>query len=155
MIPETQFPETAPATAKPIDRIPGGLWVSLTGLVILTFGAKPGWFGLDRSPVIGFVQIIVFLVGLAIICLGGYSGLNALWNGTEKSIVADFGIRLVSTGYVVALFAGMADVFGMTQNSAKMPFFGPWQEAGMELGMVIILAGFLMIIPYQIFGKPK
>jgi hypothetical protein len=48
----------------------------------------------------------------------------------------------------------MADVFGMTvQQNDKIPFFGPWQAAGMELGLAIIAVGMLMMIPYHQFGK--
>jgi hypothetical protein len=48
----------------------------------------------------------------------------------------------------------MADVFGMTfQKNVKVPFFGPWQAAGLELGMLIIAAGVLMLIPYQHLSK--
>ena len=50
-----------------------GMVVTLIGLVVFLIGAQPSIFGLDRSPVIGFVQIAVFLIGLAIICLGGYT----------------------------------------------------------------------------------
>ncbi|HEY3310085.1 MAG TPA: hypothetical protein VGK00_00470 [Anaerolineales bacterium] len=141
---------------KSSRRIPTGLVISFAGLLIMILGAKPAWFGLDRSLVVGFVQIIVFLIGLAFVCLGGYLGLGSLWGKTEKSILADIGIRLVSTGYVITLFSGLADVFGMTvQNSSKQPFFGPWQEAGMEVGMLIIAAGMLMIIPYRRFKKAQ
>ena len=38
------------------------------GMFIFVIGAKPNWFGWDRSPVVGFAQIVVFLVGLAMIC---------------------------------------------------------------------------------------
>ena len=138
------------------ERVRAGLVVNFIGLFILVFSAKPEWFGLDRSPVVGFVQITIFLIGLAFLCLGGYISLAALWNGEEKSITADIGIRLISTGYVIALFSGMADVFGMTvQQTVKQPFFGPWQEAGMEIGMLIIAMGVLMIIPYKHLGKTK
>jgi hypothetical protein len=138
------------------DRARFGLWFAFIGLILLLFGAKPDWFGLERSPVVGFVQITVILIGLAIICLGGYIGLTALWGGEEKSIVADIGIRLISTGYVVALFSGMADVFGMTVvRTDKTPFFGPWQEAGMQVGMLIIATGVLMIIPYKHLRSSK
>ena len=41
------------------------------GFFVFAVGAKPGWFGWDRSPVVGFVQIAVFLIGLAMICVGG------------------------------------------------------------------------------------
>jgi hypothetical protein len=86
---------------------------------------------MDRSPVTGFVQIAVFLVGLALMCLGGYLGLNALWNGAQKTIAADIGLRLVSTGYVVAVASGMADIFGFgTQTLPNIPYFGPGRQSG-------------------------
>lgn len=120
------------------------------GFLIFVIGAKPNWFGLNRVAVVGFVQIIVFLVGLALICLGGYVGLSALWGKTERSIVADVGLRLVSTGYVITVFTGMADVFGMgAQLVTDDPYFGPWQAAGVVIGQIVIAIGFLMLIPYQ------
>jgi hypothetical protein len=120
------------------------------GFLIFAIGAKPNWFGWDRSPVVGFIQIAVFLSGLALICAGGYVGLSALWGSEQRSIIADIGSRLVGTGYVIAVFTGMADVFGLgTQPLPNVPYFGPWQAAGVLLGQSIIALGFLMIIPYR------
>ena len=156
----TEFPpvETpSPSTNVSFERVRIGLILSFLGLLVLILGAKPEWFGLDRNPsVVGFAQITVILIGLALLCVGGYIGLAALWGNEEKSIVADIGSRLVSTGYVIALFSGMADVFGMNiQQTDKKPFFGPWQEAGMQIGMLIIIAGILMIIPYKHLTRDK
>lgn len=137
---------------KPLSRmrIRTGLLITLTGFFIFIVGAKPDWLGWDRSPVVGFVQIAVFLVGLAIICLGGYIGLLALWGGGQRSIAADIGLRLVSTGYVVSVFAGMADVFGMgTHPLPNVPYFGPVQATGVVLGEIVIGVGFLLLIPYR------
>lgn len=132
-------------------RIRTSLFITLLGLFVFLVGAKPDWFGWDRSPVVGFVQIAVFLVGLAIICLGGYIGLLALWGNGQRSIAADIGMRLVSTGYVIAVFAGMADVFGMGAHPLpNVPYFGPVQATGVVLGETVIAAGFLMLIPYQV-----
>ena len=129
-------------------RLQAGLIITLIGLFVFTLGAKPEWYGLDRSPIVGFVQIAVFLVGLAIICVGGYVGMNALWGDDERSIAADIGLRLVATGYVLSVFTGMADVFGMgTQPLPGVPFFGPLQSIGMEIGQGFILIGFLLAIP--------
>lgn len=125
-----------------------GVALSLFGFFVFIAGAKPEWFGWDRSPVIGFVQISVFLVGLAVICVGGYIGLTALWLGRQRSIAADFGLRLVGTGYVVAVFSGMADIFGMgTHPLPGIPFFGPWQATGVEIGQVAMCIGFLLFLP--------
>ena len=130
-------------------RIRVGLAIVILGLLIFMLGVSPGLFGLDRSPVVGFVQISVFLVGLAIICLGGYITLNTLWNGKEKTIAADIGFRLVSTGYVLSVASGMADIFGFgAQPLPQIPYFGPWQALGVIIGEVFITIGFLMLVPY-------
>ena len=146
---------TQPLPAKPSPiRIRVGLATTFIGLFIFTVGAKPGWFGWDRSPVVGFVQISVFLIGLAIICLGGYISLLALWKSAPRTIAADIGSRLVSTGYVIAVFSGMADVFGMgSQPLPQVPYFGPWQATGVLIGQIVIAVGFLLLIPYSLPNK--
>jgi hypothetical protein len=88
------------------------------------------------------------------ICAGGFVGLHALWGGEQRSILADFGSRLVGTGYVIAVFTGMADVFGLgSQPLPNVPYFGPWQSGGVLIGQVVIAIGFLMMIPYQLQEK--
>jgi hypothetical protein len=122
------------------------------GVLIFTIGAKPNWFGWETTPVVGFIQIAVFLVGLALICLGGYIGLSALWGKEQRSIMADIGLRLVATGYVIAVFTGMADVFGMgSQTFPNVPHFGPWQAGGVLIGQFVIALGFLMVVPYHLY----
>ncbi len=126
-------------------------FISLLGFLIFAIGAKPGLFGWDRSPVVGFIQIGVFTVGLGILCMGGYMGISSLWWGRgERSIVADVGARIVATGYVVCVFTGMADVFGMgSQAYPQVPYFGPLQASGVLAGEILIAIGFLMYIPYS------
>ena len=142
-------PNTSPIGIPSRMRVRFGLLVTLIGLIIFLIGAQPSLFGLDRSPVVGFVQISVFLVGLAIICIGGYIGLMAFWRNGERTIAAEIGSRLVATGYVVAVFSGMADVFGFgTQKPPSIPVFGPWQATGVQIGECLIAIGFLLLIPF-------
>jgi hypothetical protein len=134
----------------PFFRIRIGLIFTILGFLIFLLGARPSLFGLDRSPVIGFVQIGVFLVGLAIMCAGGYISMMALWKKETPSILADIGLRMVATGFVIAVFAGMADVFGFGSHPLPdVPYFGGWQTRGVEIGQVIIAIGFLFMIPYK------
>jgi hypothetical protein len=142
--------DTTPLTAPSRARTRLSLILTFLGLLTFLLGAKPALFGLDRSPVIGFVQVSVFTVGLGIMCLGGYIGLTGFWKNASRTIAADIGSRLVATGYVIAVFAGMADVFGMgTQTFPRVPLFGPWQATGVEIGQVVIALGFLLLIPYR------
>ena len=141
-------------------RVRFGLGFTLIGLVIFLLGADPAIFNLDRSPVFGFVQISVFLIGLAFICLGGYISLASLWNHRQKTISAELGQRLVSTGYVIAVVSGMADVFGLGSHPfPQVPYFGPWQAIGVISGVVMIGLGFILFLPRQLptggdAGKP-
>ncbi len=137
------------------NRTKSGLWVLFIGFLLFLIGIRPAMFGLDRSPVIGFVQIAVFLIGLAVMCGGGYLVLNALWNGREKSILADIGFRLVATGYLIAAMSGMADVFGIgSHRFPKVPYFGAVQATGVISGQLLIVLGFLMTIPLP-YRHPK
>lgn len=132
----------------PRRRIRFTLLLAISGFIFFLVGARPGLFGLDRSPVVGFIQIAVMLVGLALICIGGYATEHALWHRRVQSISADIGMRLVSTGYVVTVFSGLADVFGIGSHPLSgVPFFGVWQARGMEIGCAIIAIGFIMIFP--------
>ncbi len=143
-------PNTSPEGIPSRLRVRFGLLLTLFGLLVFLIGARPALFGLDRSPVVGFVQIMVFLVGLAIVCIGGYIGLMSFWRNGDRTIAADIGSRLVVTGYVVAVFSGMADVFGFgTRAPPLIPFFGPWQATGVQIGEVLITIGFLLLIPIQ------
>jgi hypothetical protein len=148
--PDQLFPNTSPEGIPSRLRVRFGLFLTLFGLVVFLIGARPALFGLDRSPAVGFVQIAVFLVGLAIICIGGYIGLMTFWRNGERTIAADIGSRLVLTGYVVAAFSGMADFFGLgTRAPPLIPFFGPWQATGVQIGEGLITIGFLLLIPFH------
>lgn len=140
------------APISPI-RMRVGLGATLSGFVIFLLGARPSLFGLDRSPVIGFIQIAMLLVGLATMCIGGYISIRAIWKGRQLSIAADIGMRLVATGFVITVFAGMADVFGVGSHPLPdVPYFGGWQARGVEVGEIIIVIGFLLMLP---FGNKK
>jgi hypothetical protein len=131
-------------------RIRFALFIAFFGFVIFLVGAQPGFFFLDRSPVVGFVQIAVMLVGLAAICIGGYVAIHSLWRKQTPSIPADIGLRLVSTGYVVVVFSGMADIFGIGSHPLPgVPIFGVWQARGMEIGLAIIAIGFVIMFPFR------
>lgn len=132
-----------------VRRIRAGLLITLLGFLVFLLGTRPSSFGLDRSPVIGFVQIAVFLVGLGTICCGGYLCIMTLWGGKTPSIAADIGLRLIGTGYIIAWFAGMADVFGFGSHLLpNVPYFGSLQARGVQFGEFIIAIGFLLLIPY-------
>lgn len=139
---------------SPNLRLRASLVLVLAGLGLYILGVRPSLFGADLSPVVGFVQIAVFLVGLALMCLGGIVTMNSLWQEIlpgegEKSISADIGYRLVSTGYVISFVSGMADTFGFgSQPFPSTPYFGQWQAIGVMAGELVIAFGLFLMIPY-------
>lgn len=146
---QTEDEQSEMGLAYPKPRIRIGLGLTVVGYVLFLLGARPSLFGMDRSHVIGFVQISVFLIGLALITVGSYLTFNAFWPDGNKTIPADIGSRLVSTGYVVCVFTGMADIFGLGSHPLPNVFFGPLQAQGMGFGMVTIAVGFLLLIRYK------
>lgn len=152
--PSSISPDTSPGSIPSRFRIRSGLFITLAGLLVFLVGARPTIFGLDRSPVVGFIQIAVFLVGMALICLGGYVSMMAFWRNGSRTIPAEIGTRLVTTGYLIAVFSGMADVFGFgTQLPPRVPYFGPWQATGVQIGELVIAIGFVLLIPYRLPRK--
>jgi hypothetical protein len=145
---------TRPKNKRRFNQMHLGLVLTVLGFFVFTLGAAPEFYGLDRSPVVGFVQITVFLLGLGLICLGGYASLSYLWKGQERTLAADIGLRLIATGYVISVVSGMADVFGMgTQPWPQIPKFGIWQVTGVIIGQIIIAFGFILLIPPQSFNQ--
>lgn len=134
-----------------ISRIRLGVILTLVGVLIFFIGARPEIVGMDRSPVIGFIQIGVMLVGLAFICFGGFWTILALWHRRTPSIAAEIGMRLISTGFVVAAISGLADIFGLGSHpfDIVVPYFGIWQARGFQIGQGIIALGMLLMFPYS------
>jgi hypothetical protein len=149
MPPYPEYDSSQIDLSYPKNRIRLGLALAIVGYLIFLLGARPSIFGLDRSPVVGFVQISVFLVGLAVISLGSYLTLNALWPEGTKTIAAEIGSRLISTGYVICVFTGMADIFGLGSHPLPNVFFGPLQARGLAIGMGTIAVGLLLLIRYK------
>ncbi|MBT3240055.1 MAG: hypothetical protein HON98_05005 [Chloroflexi bacterium] len=142
-----------PQIQNPRNRLRFGLSSMVIGLFIFILGAKPQWFNLDASEAIGFIQMGVFSFGLVLICAGGTLSLDALWKSEARSIVADLGLRLAWTGLIVAILSALADMIGV--GTRPFPefqiFFGYWQARGVIAGELIMIVGFLMMIPF----KPK
>ena len=131
----------------PRVRIQAGLLGTFFGFLMVVLGAKPEFFGMDRSPVIGFAQTATFLVGLGIISFSGYFCLMSFWPKGYTTITADFGLRLVATGWLVAFFSGMADVLGFGSHPLTgLVFFGKLQAMGVEIGEMMIGIGMVMMI---------
>lgn len=121
--------------------------VVLLGLFIFIIGVRPSLIGMDRSPVVGFVQIGVWLTGLAILLIGAFATIRVVRNGMETSLRADIGIRLIATGYVIAAVASLADFIGVGAQRMPLIAFGPVQVIGLAIGVLVSLSGVILYWP--------
>lgn len=121
--------------------------VVLVGSLMFLLGIHPAFFGLDRSPVVGFVQMGVWLTGLAVVLLGAYGAARIVRNGRKHSLRSEIGLRLVASGYVLALAASLADFLGIGSHPLPRVYFGPIQVAGLVTGIVMSLTGLILYLP--------
>ncbi len=128
--------------------------VDIVGLFLFLLGLNPATFGLDRSRVIGYVQAIVFLLGLGLIVLVSYVVATLQQrNGEALSLVQDIGGRLMATGYVLAAFSSVADLIGLgSEPMPHPPHFGLLQTGGLLVGVLLALIGLFMLYPRR--GPP-
>ncbi len=127
----------------------------MIGLLVFILGVDPSLFGLNNSAAIGFVQIIVLLIGLALMTWSAYLTLASFWPKGEKSLLADFGSRTIATGYVICVFAALADAFGLGTNPMPDVFLGVLQSRGLMIGMGIIMLGFLMSVRWKLPNQKR
>ena len=125
------------------------IWMSsvLVGLFLFVIGVNPDMISMDRSPVVGFVQVGVWLFGLALMFIGAYAALRILRNKRPLSLRAEIGERLIATGYVVAAAASLADFIGIGSHEIPELIFGPIQIIGLIVGIVTALLGIVLYWP--------
>ena len=78
-------------THKQVRRARRWMTLVLFGLLIFLIGVQPDLIGMNRSQTVGFVQIGVWLFGLALILLGAYATVRVVRNGKPTSLLADIG----------------------------------------------------------------
>lgn len=115
-------------------------------LVILSLAAEI--LGLDLTPGFGIVQMLQLLIGLTLLTLAGFLHMYSLRApDTPRSLQADIGIRLASTGLVFTYVAGLADLMGIGTHvdpAFERPFVGPLQLGGLIVGIISITAGMIL-----------
>ena len=137
-----------PLTAKQVRWVRRWMTLALVGLLIFLIGINPGLLGMNRSPAVGFVQVGVWLTGLAILLLGAYAALRVVRNGRQTTLLNDVGLRLAATGYVVAAAASLADFIGIGSHTIRALVFGKIQVAGLTIGVLFMVIGLMLYWPW-------
>lgn len=124
-------------------------WMTLVilGLLVFVVGINPDLIGMNRSRVIGFIQMGVWLSGLGVLLLGAVLTVRVVRNGRPMSLRAEVGTRLIATGYVISAAASLADFLAIGSHRLPWVYLGPLQVAGLAGGVVISLLGVLLYWP--------
>ena len=125
----------------------GWMTMVLIGLFIFLIGIYPNLIGMDRSSVVGFVQIGVWLFGLGILLLGATLAMKVIRNGYPTTLRSEVGLRLIATGYVLAVTASVADFIGIGSHALPGISYGPLQVLGLALGVMVSLFGVILYGP--------
>jgi hypothetical protein len=119
----------------------------LLGFFIFAIGVDPDLIGMNRSRIIGFVQMGVWMTGLTILLLGATATVRVVRNGRPHSLRAEVGVRLIATGYVVAATATYADFLSIGSHQMPQVHFGEVQVMGLALGVITSLIGLVLYWP--------
>ena len=125
------------------------LVLDFIGLGLFLLGMQPWIFGLDRSPVIGYLQVVVFLFGLGFVVLSSFA-MEKLFRPSNQPVTIreDVGARLCATGYVLVAVSSTADLIGLGSHPLPgSPHLGTLQSIGLIFGTAMIVVGLAMYHP--------
>lgn len=140
------------------DRI-RNIFVLTTGILGVIFACSPfiaGILGLDITPGFGIIQMTQLLAGICLLTLSGFIHLNHLRGPGPRSLQADIAVRLGATGLIFAFVSGLSDLVGIGTHvipAFERPFVGPFQLAGLALGVLLIVFG--MVLFYTSRGNNR
>ncbi len=133
------------------------LVVFVLGIVFITLSLSAESIGLNFTRGFGIAQIAQLVVGITFTTLACYLYiLNLRLPDAPRSLQADIGVRLSATGLVFCYAAGFADLLQIGTHLRECtaglivagidcgPFIGPWQFAGIVLGVVLVILGMVL-----------
>jgi hypothetical protein len=133
-----------------------GIALGALGVMIALMGLFPGMTGIDQTPGIGVVQVIMLLVGYAMLIIGATIYVKfTFYYGIESNLGQQIGIRLSLTGLLFAAISGLSDILGFgshIRTDTSDIFFGWLQGIGIIACLTISSIGVLI---YTVAGNPQ
>lgn len=133
-----------------------GIALGALGVMIALMGLFPGMTGIEQTPGIGVVQVIMLLVGDAMLIIGALIYVKiTFYFGIRSNLVQQIGVRLSLTGLLFASIAGLSDILGFgshIRSDTGDIFFGWLQGVGIIACLTISSLGVLI---YTVAGKPQ
>jgi len=133
-----------------------GIAIAALGVMIALMGLFPGVTGIEQTPGIGVVQVIMLLVGYAMLIIGAVIYVKfTFYLGVPSNLAQQIGIRLSLTGLLFAAISGLSDIlgFGSHVRTATSDIFFGWLQG---LGLIAFLAiASLGVLIYTVAGNPQ
>lgn len=132
-----------------------GIAVSALGIVVALMGLFPQLTGFPPTPGIGLVQVLMLLVGQALLMQGAiiYIKTTFYW-GVAITLTQSIGLRLCYTGILFASLAGLADILGFGSHPRTVAielYLGQLQALGIIISFMVSAFG---VVLYAVGGKP-
>jgi hypothetical protein len=127
--------------------------IGALGVMIALIGLFPGIIGLDTVAGVGVLQVLVILLGFAVLFTGAYLfAKQVYYPGQPTTLAQDIGIRLTLTGMLIAAAGGLADVLGFGSHGSTentRPLLGNLQATVFLGGVLLASSG---VVVYALFG---
>jgi hypothetical protein len=131
-----------------------GIATGALGVVLSLMGLFPTVTGIEPGEGIGIVQVMMLLVGFALLILGALLYVKfTFYVGTAARLSQQIGVRLALTGLVMSGMSGLADFLGFGSHSPQQvePVLGQLQAVALLVGFLVSALGVLI---YAVSGSP-
>lgn len=130
--------------------------IGTLGIMLVLIGLFPGIVGLEVTPGVGVLQVIIILLGFSLLFLAAYIfAWQTFFVGQPTTLAQAIGIRLTLTGLLFSAAAGLADVLGFgshTPTATERPFLGVWQAVAFIGGFLVASSGIML---YTLMGPSR
>lgn len=132
-----------------------GIAIGALGAVLALMGMFPGVTGLDATPGIGVLQIVLIISGFTLVISGALLYVQGtFYPGIRHNLAQQIAVRLSATGLLFSAIAGLGDLLGFGSHPPGVtdgPFLGYWQAIGLIGGFMVASLG---VVLFALLGPP-
>ena len=127
-----------------------GIAIGALGAMIFFMGLFPSMTGALPTMGIGIVQVMMVLIGYALLVLGALIYVKfTFFLNVPSTLVQQIGTRFALTGIMFASIIGLADILGFgshIRNATSDIYFGQWQMVGILTSFAVSSLGVLLYV---------
>lgn len=125
-----------------------GIAIGTLGAILMMMGLFPGVTGLDPTPGLGILQLIVLLAGFVLFIAGALVYIKYTFYADKSANLTQLiGTRMAITGVLLAGLFSLADALGFGSHGreySNQNFLGPLQIVGIVVSYTMACVGVLV-----------